>query len=42
MNLIENQWVDQEREFYNQLIQEWLYNNDILTYSTYNILLKGL
>ena len=29
-------WVDQGREFYNQLMQEWLENNDILVYSTYN------
>ena len=28
-------WVEQEREFYNKLIQEWLGNNDIL-YSTHN------
>ena len=24
-----NLWVDQGREFYNKLIQEWLTNNDI-------------
>ena len=29
-------WVDQGREFYNQLMQEWLENNDILVQSTYN------
>ena len=29
-------WVDQGREFYNQLMQEWLEYNDILVYSTYN------
>ena len=28
--------VNQGREFYNKLIQEWLANNDILMYSTYN------
>ena len=28
-------WVDQGREFYNKLIQEWLDNN-ILRYSTHN------
>ena len=28
-------WVDQEREFYNKLMQEWLDNNDILMYSTH-------
>ena len=36
MNLIINQihlWVDQGREFYNKLMQEWLDNNDILMYS---------
>ena len=26
-------WVDQGREFYNKLMQEWLYNNNILMYS---------
>ena len=38
MNLIKNQiiWVDQSREFYNKLMQEWLDNNDILMYSTHN------
>ena len=29
-------WVDQGREFYNKLIQEWLDKNDILVYSTHN------
>ena len=29
-------WVDQSREFYNRLMQEWLDNNDILMYSTHN------
>ena len=29
-------WVDQGREFYNKLMQEWLDNNDILIYSTHN------
>ena len=29
-------WVDQGREFYNNLMQEWLGNNDILMYSTHN------
>ena len=29
-------WVDQRREFYNKLMQEWLDNNDILIYSTLN------
>ena len=29
-------WVDQEREFYNKRIQEWLDNNTILMYSTPN------
>ena len=28
--------VDQGREFYNKLKQEWLDNNDILIYSTHN------
>ena len=28
--------VDQGREFYNKLMQEWLENNDILMYSTHN------
>ena len=29
-------WVDQGREFYNKIMHEWLDNNDILMYSTYN------
>ena len=29
-------WVDQGREFYNKLMQEWLNNNDILMYCTHN------
>ena len=29
-------WVDQEREFYNNLMQKWLNNNDILIYSTHD------
>ena len=29
-------WVNQVREFYNKLIQEWLDDNDILMYMTYN------
>ena len=29
-------WVDQGREFYNRLMEEWLDNNDILMYSTDN------
>ena len=29
-------WVDQGREFYNKLMQEWLDNKDILLYSTNN------
>ena len=29
-------WVDQGREFYNKLAQEWLDINDILIYSTHN------
>ena len=29
-------WLDQGREFYNKLMQEWLDNNDILMYSTHN------
>ena len=29
-------WVDQRREFYNNLMQEWLDNNDTLMYSTHN------
>ena len=29
-------WVDQGRKFYNKLMEKWLDNNDILTYSTHN------
>ena len=29
-------WVDQQRELYNKLIQEWLGNNDIFMYSKHN------
>ena len=29
-------WVDQGREFYNKLMQEWLENHDILMYYTHN------
>ena len=29
-------WVDQGRDFYNKLMQEWLGNIDILMYSTHN------
>ena len=29
-------WVDQGREFYNKLMQEWYGNNDILMYSTHS------
>ena len=29
-------WVDQRREFYNNLMQKWLDNNDTLMYSTHN------
>ena len=29
-------WVNQGREFYNKLMQEWLDNNDILMHSTNN------
>ena len=29
-------WVDQERQFYNKVIQEWLGNDIILMYSTHN------
>ena len=29
-------WVDQGRESYNQLMQEWLENHNILMYSTHN------
>ena len=40
MNLIVNQInygrVDQGREIYNKLMQEWLNTNDILMYSTHN------
>ena len=38
MNLIINQinWVDQGREFYKKLMQEWLENNNILMYSTHS------
>ena len=40
-------WVDQGREFYEKLMQEWLDNNKTLMYSTYNEVksvtaLKGL
>ena len=28
-------WFDQEREFCNKLMQKWLDNNDIFTYSTH-------
>ena len=28
-------WVDQRREFYNKLMQEWLEINDILMYSSH-------
>ena len=28
--------IDRGREFYNKLMQEWLDNNNILIYSTYN------
>ena len=31
-----NLWVDQGREFYNKLIEEWLTNNDILIHSKNN------
>ena len=31
-----NLWVDQGREFYNKLIEEWLTNNDILIHSRNN------
>ena len=31
-----NLWVDQRRELYNKLRQEWLDNNNILMYSTHN------
>ena len=40
MNLIVNQinyrQTDQEREFYNKLIQEWIDNNNFVMYSTHN------
>ena len=29
-------WVDQGSEFYNQDFKKWLYDNDIIMYSTYN------
>ena len=29
-------WVNQGREFYKKLMQEWLDNNNILMYSTHN------
>ena len=29
-------WVNQGREFYNKLMQEWLGNNNILMYCTHN------
>ena len=29
-------WVDQGREFYNKLMQEWLDNSDILMYFKHN------
>ena len=29
-------WVNQGREFYNKLMQEWVDCNDILMYSTHN------
>ena len=29
-------WVDQRREFYNKLMQEWLDSNEILIYSTHD------
>ena len=29
-------WVDQEGEFYNNVFEEWLSDNDINMYSTYN------
>ena len=31
-----NLWIDQGREFYNNLMQKWLHNNDGLIYLTYN------
>ena len=29
-------WVDQGGEFYNNVFEKWLYDNDIIMYSTYN------
>ena len=29
-------WVDQGKELYDKLMQEWLNNNDIIMYSTHN------
>ena len=29
-------WVDQGREFYNKLMQEWLDGNDVVMYPTHN------
>ena len=29
-------WADQEREFYNKVMQRWLENDDILMYSAHN------
>ena len=29
-------WIDQGREFYNKLMQEWFSSNDILMYSKHN------
>ena len=29
-------WVNQRREFYNELMQEWLDNNNTLMYSKHN------
>ena len=29
-------WLDQRREFYNNLIEKWLDDNDILMHSTHN------
>ena len=29
-------WVDQGREFYNNIFKKWLSDNDIIMYSTYN------
>ena len=31
-------WVDQGREFYNNLMQKWSGDNDVLMYSTHNII----